>query len=66
MQKLGLMGECLSKTNLEMFNDFKCDDGKQSESDVDSPVNYHRVVEELSETSGLKEKGHVQHHIAVP
>lgn len=30
------------------------------------PVNYDGVVEKLSETSGFKEKGHVQHHVAVP
>lgn len=30
------------------------------------PVNYHSVVQELSESSSFKEEGHVQDHIAVP
>lgn len=29
------------------------------------PVNYYSVVEELSEASSFKKKGHIQHHIAI-
>lgn len=37
--------------------------GKRRE--VVLPVNYYSVVEKLSETSGFKEKGNIQHHVAV-
>lgn len=33
---------------------------------MSSPVNDDSVVEELSETPGFKEEGHIEHHVAVP